>query len=89
MGHRLCERYDAAVATAGMADMVGFSILVVFGDWRRDEMCCQRDMAVEMGARGARATFIASVGDNLNRRRGCALLCSALRKPRVRGATCI
>lgn len=39
---------------------------LVVGDWGRDGMCCQRDVAVEMGAAAVNFTpaFVANVGDS-------------------------
>lgn len=51
--------------SAPTAPAAAFSFLVV-GDWGRDGLCCQRDVATEMAAvaNATHPAFIASTGDN-------------------------
>lgn len=59
------EHHDrtSTFATKLNGDSINF---VVIGDWGRDGMCCQRDVAVEMGyaARSIGASAVLNTGDN-------------------------
>lgn len=64
-GQELCVEHREQKLEATSTPEPGLRFLVV-GDWGRDGMCCQRDVAFEM-ARTARVTkprFIVSTGDN-------------------------
>ncbi|CAN8068392.1 unnamed protein product [Agarophyton chilense] len=63
VGHDLCVVHRKNSGTIAPEPGLRFQLV---GDWGRDGMCCQRDVAIEMAsyARVSKPRFIVSVGDN-------------------------
>jgi len=66
VSHKYCVNHTSLDTFATKADGEDVLSFLVIGDWGRDGMCCQRDVAVQMG-RAAEVTGAATVlntGDN-------------------------
>lgn len=63
--NEMCVEHDAARSQLAPLPHSPLTFLVV-GDWGRDGMCCQRDVAVEMSISAVRLKprFVVGVGDN-------------------------